>query len=301
VLPGDTGHVFTVIVKDQYGNGMAGQVVSLSTTFGTLSTAQVTTGDDGTATFTITSATPGTATITATLGALSATATKIWTLEAPVATTLVLLPETGTNPVNTTHALTATVYDQFGYVMEGVDVTWTIESGPGSFVSQETTTDASGEADAVITSSVSGTTTVRCEVTDNASVFDTATKIWTAVAPPPPPPSTSYGGCPEVKYLTVDWDEEVTTEPLYSNNRLARDLLGPNPDGKHSLLLERHTHAPVTVLDGQTHYLIVIRELEEIPPLPENTMAAVAINVTPVGAVFDRDIFLTTGRRCAAR
>jgi hypothetical protein len=44
VLPGDTGHVFTVTVKDQYGNGMAGQVVSLSTTFGTLSTAQVTTG-----------------------------------------------------------------------------------------------------------------------------------------------------------------------------------------------------------------------------------------------------------------
>ncbi|GAG39040.1 unnamed protein product, partial [marine sediment metagenome] len=43
------------------------------------------------------------------------------------------------------------------------------------------------------------------------------------------------------------------------------------------------------------HYLIVIRELEETLPLPENTIAIVAINATPAGAVFDRDIFLTLG------
>jgi hypothetical protein len=60
-----------------------------------------------------------------------------------------------------------------------VDVTWNI-SGPGSFVSQDTTTDAAGQANAVITSSLPGTTsTVRCEVTGNPSVYATATKYWT--------------------------------------------------------------------------------------------------------------------------
>jgi hypothetical protein len=61
------------------------------------------------------------------------------------------------------------------------------------------------------------------------------------------------------------------------------------------LLLEKGTHAPT--VDGKTHYLIVIRELEfeDIPPLAENITAIVAFNVTPEGAVFDRDIFLTLG------
>ncbi|HUW45848.1 MAG TPA: CARDB domain-containing protein, partial [Dehalococcoidia bacterium] len=74
---------------------------------------------------------------------------------------------------------------------------------------------------------------------------------------------------------------------------LAVDLLGPSPDGSHNLLLERGTHAP-TVYE-KTYYLIVIRELEEIPPVPENTVALVAFNITPPGAGFDKDIFLTLG------
>jgi len=68
-------------------------------------------------------------------------------------------------------------------------------------------------------------------------------------------------------------------------------LLGPSPDGSHNLFLERGTHAPT--IDGRTHYLIVIKELKEIPTLPENTEAIVAFEITPSGAVFDRDIFLT--------
>jgi hypothetical protein len=60
-------------------------------------------------------------------------------------------------------------------------------------------------------------------------------------------------------------------------------------------LLERYTHAPI--VGETTYYLIVIRELEEIeiPPLPENTVAILAFNVTPEGAEFDKDIFLTLG------
>jgi hypothetical protein len=59
------------------------------------------------------------------------------------------------------------------------------------------------------------------------------------------------------------------------------------------LLLEQGTHAPTVYED--TYYLIVVRELEEIPALPENTVAIVVFNITPAGAEFDRDIFLTLG------
>jgi hypothetical protein len=99
----------------------------------------------------------------------------------PEATTLELSPEADNNPVYTTHELTATVYDQFDNVMEGVAVTWSI-SGVGSFFgTPESTTDADGQADAVITSSVLGTSTVRCEVTGNPSIYVTATNDWTYV------------------------------------------------------------------------------------------------------------------------
>jgi len=112
---------------------------------------------------------------------VSDTATKDWTYT-PEATTLELLPETGSNPLDTTHDLTATVRDQFNNVMAGVDVTWGI-SGVGSFSgTPESQSDVNGQADAVITSSESGTSTVTCEVTGKPSVSDTATKDWTSVA-----------------------------------------------------------------------------------------------------------------------
>ena len=136
-----------------------------------------------------------------------------------------------------------------------------------------------------------GTYNVTLTVT-NACGEGTETRYITARDCPPPVPPTG-GGCPSTKYLTVDWEGNNTTEPLYSNDKLAVDLIGPSPDLSHSLLLERGTHAPV--VGRSTYYLIVIRELEEIPPPPENTVALVAFDITPPGAEFDRDIFLTLG------
>jgi PKD repeat protein len=100
-------------------------------------------------------------------------------------------------------------------------------------------------------------------------------------------------GCPRLKYLTVDWEGNNTTEPLYSNDKLAIDLLGPSPDLSHNLFLGRGTHAPT--VDEFVYYLIVVRQLEDIPPVPEDTEAIVVFRITPIGAEFDRDIFLTLG------
>jgi hypothetical protein len=128
-------------------------------------------------------------------------------------------------------------------------------------------------------------------VTSEYGCIDDATTNVVVIIPERP--RGGGGGCPALKYLTVDWDGHNTTKRLLQNDTLAVDLLGPNPDAIHSLLLEQGTHAPV--VGGRTYYLIVIRELEEVPPLPENTVAIVAFNVTPEDAVFDRDIFLTLG------
>jgi hypothetical protein len=215
------------------------------------------------------------------------------TLEPPGPTTLELLPEYATNLVDTTHYLTATVYDQCESELEGVTVTWSI-SGVGYFFgTPESLADINGQAHATITSNVSGTSTVRCEVTDNTSVFDITTKAWT-VPEPPRRRGAGGGGCVPTRHLTVDWDGNITEERLYNSNaRLMLDLLVLSLDGRHSLFLKQGTRAPV--VDGELYYLITIVELEDIPPLPENTVAIVAVSITPEGAEFDKDIFLSLG------
>ena len=124
-------------------------------------------------------------------------------------------------------------------------------------------------------------------------VIDTATATVTITRTPTPTPGGGAGV--PVRYLTVDWDENITRRPLDRNDRLTQDLLGPSPDGKHNLFLEQGTLAPE--VDGERHYLIVIRELEEedTPPVPDNTMAVAAFNITPAGAVFEEEIILTLG------
>jgi len=136
-----------------------------------------------------------------------------------------------------------------------------------------------------------GTYAVTLTVTDEHGCTDDATT--NVVVTVPVTPAGGGGGCPTLKYLTVNWEGNNTTEPLYSNDCLAVDLLGPSLNLSHSLLLERGTHAPV--VDETTYYLIVVRELEEIPPLPEGLTAIVVFNITPTDALFNRDIFLTLG------
>jgi hypothetical protein len=191
----DTTHDLTATVYDQFNNVMAGVAVTWNITgVGSFSgTPESPTDVNGQADAVITSSVPGTSTVTCEVTgnpSVSDTATKDWTYT-PEATTLELLPESDSNPVDTTHDLTATVYDQFNNVMAGVAVTWNI-TGVGSFSgTPESPTNVNGQADAVITSSVPGTSTVTCEVTGNPSVFDTATKDWTEEVPPPEAPTVT--------------------------------------------------------------------------------------------------------------
>ena len=128
---------------------------------------------------------------------------------------------------------------------------------------------------------------------DQTEPEDTNTTETEVESPPPPPGPAGGGGCPSTKYLTVDWEGNNTTKPLYSNDKLAVDLLGPSFDLSHNLFLERGTHAPVVY--KTTHYVIIVRELAEIPAVPENMEAIVVFNITPANAEFNKNIFLTLG------
>jgi len=213
--------------------------------------------------------------------------------------------ESGVNPVGQPHDFTVTVEkyvnESTGWIAAaGVNVTGTTTFG--ILTGSPATTNSEGQVTFTVNSNVAGTAIVHAEATVSICDIDIAvatngygaydvdnTKTWTT----PPTPPTGGGGCPTTKYLTVDWEGENTTEPLYSNDKLAVNLLGPSPNAIHNLFLERGTHAPV--VGRHTYYLIVIRELEDIPELPENTTALMAFNITPADAAFNRDIFLTLG------
>ncbi len=95
-LPGGEQHTVTVNVTLD-GNPLAGQVVNLTTTFGTLNVSSVTTDATGAATFTVTSNAAGTATITASLSYVLPAGTRFTALPgAPDQQVLVLgTPQTG--------------------------------------------------------------------------------------------------------------------------------------------------------------------------------------------------------------
>jgi uncharacterized repeat protein (TIGR01451 family) len=199
---------------------------------------------------------------------------------------------TGVTVVDDYDETVLTIIDADGGFDDGYTITWDggISIAAGDSISYTIIATVSSGADRG--STFYNTADVTCD--EGPSDSDTeSTDV--ATIPVTPAGGGGGGGCPQTKYLTVDWEGNNTTKPLYSNDRLTVDLLGPSSDLSHSLLLERGTLAPT--VGRKLHYLIVVRELEEteIPPLADNTIALVVFNITPVGAVFDRDIFLTLG------
>ena len=198
-----------------------------------------------------------------------------------------LLPETGSNTVGTEHDLTATVYDQHDNVVPDQALSWEITDGPGSFVSTEETTDVIGEANATITSTLVGTTTIKVSV--SAEIYDTATKDWIR--------SGGGGGgggilrCPET--FVVDFLGEITKEPMQSTGQLCVALAAPSPDGMHLLEMKKGTKT----VDSEDEIVKLI-EITGVtaPALPAYTvLVGSAYEFSPPGITFDQLISLTLG------
>lgn len=89
-------------------------------------------------------------------------------------------PPSSVDSLGETVTYEAKVSDANGDPVEGATLTWT-ENGAGEFVSQETTTDASGEATATVTSDEPGTQTIGVTASDCAegsTCSDSSTQVW---------------------------------------------------------------------------------------------------------------------------
>ena len=210
--PAGTDHVVTCTVRDRNNAPIGGESVTFTESgpggFAGGSGPTQTTDNSGNARITVTSSDGGVQTITGTLsddlqgnepgdvdecdrvagdpsgspeGRCSDTVSKTWMEPEPDrASNLTLTPEEATNPPGTEHTFTAKVTDAQGQPIEGADVTWQT-SGVGDFVTTETTTDANGEAQAVVTSDDPGNQQVSAQTSpcdDGGTCGDTAVKHW---------------------------------------------------------------------------------------------------------------------------
>ena len=111
------------------------------------------------------------------------------TVTAAQPATLVLSPPTATNPVGTTHCVTATVTDAFGNPNPGVTVVFAV-TGVNNPASATSTTGATGTAQYCYVGALAGTDTITAAVdSDSNGQIDatdqprgTATKVWTLPA-----------------------------------------------------------------------------------------------------------------------
>ncbi len=191
-----TDHTVTATVTDN-GSPVEGASIHFAVTGDgtpTPAAGNDVTDADGKATFTFSNAAAGTNTITACVevnvnqtcgaGETSDTATKVW--QVPVADAIDLTPAAATNPVGSTHDVTATVTDQFGEPFAGADLHFAVGGGgTPTPASGERTSGANGKAVFSFSNNTVATNTITACVDANhdnscagEALTDTATKDW---------------------------------------------------------------------------------------------------------------------------
>jgi hypothetical protein len=108
---------------------------------------------------------------------------------------IVLGPATATNPVGTSHTVSATVVGATGAPVAGATVTFNITSGPNSPRTATAVTNASGVATFTYTSNgTAGTDQIQASFVNaqqQTLTSNIVTKIWTGSVTPPPPTTSA--------------------------------------------------------------------------------------------------------------
>jgi len=185
-------HTVVATVIDQFDDPVAGVAVDITVTgTGTPTPSGVTgatTDANGEVDFTFTNAVVAENSITACIaGTMTCdTATKSW--QEPEPKTIELAPAAGTNPIDTSHTVTATVLDQFEEPFEAADVHFDVTGdGTPTPATGDDATDVAGEAEFAFTNDTAGTNTITaCIDLDESGTCgmepsDTATKVWVEV------------------------------------------------------------------------------------------------------------------------
>ena len=109
--------------------------------------------------------------------------------------TISLTPATATNPVGTSHTVTASVRNPDGSPRSGVLVTFKVTSGPDNGRTGTGTTNAAGTATFTYTNTGgAGTDNISASYTENQNSFSaTATKTWQGTGTPPTTVHSTHG------------------------------------------------------------------------------------------------------------
>jgi Ca2+-binding RTX toxin-like protein len=188
--PVGTNHELTATVTDEFGNPVAGVLVGFDVDSDGApdpDSGTDTTNAQGVATFTYTNTEAGLDTIEACFEPggeeppVCGQAAKTWT-EGPAAI-ITLAQAEDTNPVNSPHTVTATVTDEFGNPVAGVEVAFTVDSeGSPLPASGDDITNAQGVATFTYTNPEIGEDTISaCFGEGEDAVCDDVTKTWTGI------------------------------------------------------------------------------------------------------------------------
>ncbi len=216
VANGSTTTLISATVVDAFNNSVAaGQLVTWTTSAGSLANPTSLTDANGVATMVLTSSqTPGTATVAAAAGA--ATASLAVSFMAGPAAAITVTPALSSLTANgtSTTTLTATVVDAAGNpVAAGTPVSWTTSSG--QLASGLTSTNASGIATVVLTSStVAGVATVEAA----AGVAKGSTSVTYTAGP-----LARVQVTPAASRITADGNSQTTVSAVLTDangNRL---------------------------------------------------------------------------------
>jgi hypothetical protein len=115
---------------------------------------------------------------------------KEWEEGIPVPEFIVLSPVSATNPVGTTHTLTATVQDDNGNPVVGKLVTFEVTAGPNMGATGNGVTDSNGQVTFSYVGNVVGTDTISASFVDDSGKIissNQATKQWDPTGPIPTP------------------------------------------------------------------------------------------------------------------
>ena len=174
-----------------------------------------------------------------------------------------LTPEEATNPVGTTHTVTAAV-EENGSPVQGVTVTFTVIAGPNAGVSGTGVTDANGQATFTYTGNTEGTDYIQASFTDpmnKTQSSNKATKEWQKGCPPPVATCPAAGGNRGYYKLTGASDCYAASElDLWVQDADSSFTAGPYPSGTIIRLI-RSTTGKTSVSAGMGPAAVTIQIL----------------------------------------
>jgi len=257
-----TASIVATVVENAGTPPQAGTHVFFTTTLGTIQPSDATTDSSGRATATLTATSSGTAQITATSGGSSTGSNPLRILVGTAAAQKVAVSATpATVPAaGGTSTISAIVFDVNGSVLVGVPVTFSTTAGTLS--AGVATTDATGNAQSTLTTSVQATVTASVGVGTSTTTPPTTGTPTTGTTPTTPSATGQASGSVTVAIasaptLVITPPSTSPTAGIPSNFTFAVTVPSTNGSAIKSLVVDWGDSSPLQNLGAVTGNAIV--------------------------------------------